>query len=82
MESMGMGIQNVQDTGDIKTTMMRPTMLLMTMQMTKHCLYGTPARRTALHKFIDMYVTIDEERINRSYGASPSATLRHVNCAP
>ena len=28
------------------------------------------------------HVTIDEERINRSYGASPSATSRHVNCAP
>ena len=27
-------------------------------------------------------ITIDEERINRSYGASPSATSRHVNCAP
>ena len=27
-------------------------------------------------------ITIDEERINRSYGVSPSATLRHLNFAP
>ena len=40
--------------------MTRLMMLLMTcpstMQMTEHCLYGTPARRTAPHKFIDTYV--------------------------
>ena len=53
---MGTGIQNVQDTGDIKTTTMRPTTSLMTTQITEHCLYGTPARHTAPHKFIDTYV--------------------------
>ena len=40
----------------------------------------------ALHIFwhhnIFRPITIDEERINCSYGVGPSATLRHVNCAP
>ena len=64
MESRGWGYRryNAQDkeTGDSKTTTTRLMMLLMTcpstMQMTEHCLYGTPARRTAPHKFIDTYV--------------------------
>ena len=56
MESMATGIQKVQDMGDIKTTMTRLTTPPMTTQMTEHCLYGTPARHTAPHKFIDTYV--------------------------
>ena len=64
MESRGRGYRrydaNDKETGDSKTTMTRLMMLLMTcpstMLMTEHCLYGTPARRTAPHKFIDTYV--------------------------
>ena len=59
-ESKGQGyrVYNAKGkkTGDNKTTTTRPTMLLMTMQMTEHCLYRTLARHTALHKFIDTYV--------------------------
>ena len=60
LESKGQGyrIYNAKGkmTRDNKTTMTRPTTPPMTMQMTEHCLYGTPARRTAPHKFIDTYV--------------------------
>ena len=46
--------------GDSKTTttrlIMPPMTCPSTMQMTEHCLYRTPARCTAPHKFIDTYV--------------------------